>query len=361
MRILWIVSLFFCALMLGSSDSQAQQWQLTRLADYPDPIGVASPFAGQSNSALLVAGGANFPDKKPWEGGKKVWYDQVYALEEPHGSWKQIGRLPKPRAYGVSVSWHDSIICVGGSDAKEHTSEVFRLSYKNSKLVIEPLANLPVTQANACGAIVDGVLIVSGGLNHPDATECQNQTWALDLRALADHPESSKWIQLPEIPAGPRMLSTAASDGSAFWIIGGVKLVSDPDGKPKRQYLKECWKFELDRSDFSGRWIPQADLPVALAASPSPAIVDQDCLWILGGDDGTQVGASPNEHRGFSKAIYSLDIARNRWQQHTEPLAISRVTVPCVAWSDGWVIPSGEIKPGIRSGEVWFLRKRTDP
>lgn len=361
MRVLWVLALFAFAVVQGSSGSYAQQWQQKKLADFPNPVGVASPFAGQSGSALLVAGGANFPDKKPWEGGKKIWHDQIYALEDPKQKWKHVGSLPKPRAYGVSVSWLGSILCVGGSDANEHTSEVFQMSYANSKLVIEPMPSLPVPLANASGAIVDEVLIVSGGLEHPDATECHKQTWALDLRALKDNAASLQWIQLPELPARPRMLSTAASDAHAFWMIGGVTLAADPEGKPKREYLKECWKLELDPSKLTGRWIAQEDLPVALAASPSPAIFTQGHLWILGGDDGTQVSARPSAHRGFSKAIYGFDITRNRWTQSTDSLPISHVTVPCVAWADGWVVPSGEIRPGIRSQEVWFLSTRTDP
>jgi len=108
------------------------------------------------------------------------------------------------------------------------------MSYKNSMLVIEPMPSLPVPLANASGAIVDEVLIVSGGLEHPDATECHKQTWALDLRAFKDNTVSLQWIQLPELPAPPRMLSAAASDCHAFWIIGGVTLTADPEGKLKR-------------------------------------------------------------------------------------------------------------------------------
>ncbi|HEV2479040.1 MAG TPA: hypothetical protein VGS79_05230, partial [Puia sp.] len=42
--------------------------------------GVAGPFAGVSGDALIVAGGSNFPDKKPWEGGRKAYVDEVYVL-----------------------------------------------------------------------------------------------------------------------------------------------------------------------------------------------------------------------------------------------------------------------------------------
>ena len=45
-------------------------------------VGLAGTFAGTHNKALIVAGGANFPDLPPWEGGKKVWWDDVFILEK---------------------------------------------------------------------------------------------------------------------------------------------------------------------------------------------------------------------------------------------------------------------------------------
>src|SRR6185369_2510250 len=84
------------------------------LPPLPDALGVAGAFAGESGGALLVAGGANFPDKMPWEGGKKVWHDTVWVLERPDGAWREAGRLPRPLGYGVSVTHHGSVVCVGG-------------------------------------------------------------------------------------------------------------------------------------------------------------------------------------------------------------------------------------------------------
>jgi len=53
------------------------------LPPIPDPVGVAAPFAGVSGGALIVAGGANFPDRPPWQGGTKVWHDAVWVLDKP--------------------------------------------------------------------------------------------------------------------------------------------------------------------------------------------------------------------------------------------------------------------------------------
>lgn len=101
------------------------QWK--RLPSLPDQEGFAAPFAGVSHDALIVAGGANFPEKKPWDGGTKVWYDAIFVLEKPEGEWKIAGKLPRPLAYGVSVTHRNSVVCVGGSDSKRHYSDVFRI------------------------------------------------------------------------------------------------------------------------------------------------------------------------------------------------------------------------------------------
>ena len=62
------------------------RWQ--QLPNIPDPEGFASPFAGVSGGALIVAGGANFPGKRPWDGGMKKWYDSAFVLDSPNGPWK---------------------------------------------------------------------------------------------------------------------------------------------------------------------------------------------------------------------------------------------------------------------------------
>src|SRR4051794_34706734 len=108
---------------MAGTEVRAGEWR--RLPSLPDKEGFAGMFAGVSGGALVVAGGANFPGKKPWEGGKKVWYDTVYVLEQPGGEWKVGGRLPRPLGYGVSVTHGGAVICVGGSDAERHYAEVF--------------------------------------------------------------------------------------------------------------------------------------------------------------------------------------------------------------------------------------------
>ena len=71
--------------------------------------GVAGPFVGIHNDALIIAGGANFPGKPLWE-TDKVWHDEIYVLVREKDSegdsytWKDGGKLLRPLAYGTSVS-----------------------------------------------------------------------------------------------------------------------------------------------------------------------------------------------------------------------------------------------------------------
>jgi len=101
---------------------------------------------------LIVAGGANFPEKKPWEGGEKIWHDTVFALENPGDEWRVIGRLPHPLGYGVTVSHGRDLVCVGGSDSSRHHDSTFFLGWRNGGLEIKPLPNLPEARANLAAA-----------------------------------------------------------------------------------------------------------------------------------------------------------------------------------------------------------------
>src|SRR4030095_7346512 len=125
-----------CLLLLMTvatfADGKSLAWK--QPPPLPDPLGVAAPFAGVSGGALIVAGGANFPDKMPWEGGKKVWHDAVWVLEKRGGEWRSGGKLPRPLAYGVSVSMRDRIFCIGGCDADRHYAEVTHISITDGQV-----------------------------------------------------------------------------------------------------------------------------------------------------------------------------------------------------------------------------------
>jgi len=103
-----------------------------------------------------MAGGCNFPEIPAAEGGKKHYYRGIYVAELNEGTelhWKQVGWLPAPAAYGVSVTTDDGIICIGGNNEKESLRSVFKIRLRGGKAIIEPLPSLPVPMDNFTGSL----------------------------------------------------------------------------------------------------------------------------------------------------------------------------------------------------------------
>ena len=339
-RDITIRGLLIPAVLLSACAHAAGGWR--QLPSLPDSEGFAGSFAGVSNGVLLVAGGANFPKGRPWEGGTKAWYDTVFALETPKGQWKVAGRLRRPMGYGVSVTHYDSLICVGGADAMRHYADACRLEWKDSRLVTTDLPPLPTPVANACGALVGDTLYVVGGIDKPDAVRTSKSTYQIDLAA-----PKPAWRQIEPCPGTGRMLAVAAAFDGAMWVAGGVDLIAGADGRTSRRYLSDSYRYKRG----SG-WTRVADLPHPVAAAPSPAPSDPSGFLILGNDDGSQIATSPDRHPGFDKTILRYDARFDRWRQEGQTPA-PRVTTSCVPWNGSWVVPSGEARPGVRSPEVW--------
>ncbi len=334
---------FFCLIATYSLAQESPlNWQ--QLAEVPDRNGLASVFAGTHGSTLLVGGGANFPDRLPWEGGSKVWYDRVWALERPDAAWREVGRLARPLGYGVSISTAEGVICVGGSDVERHYTDVFGLKLKDARLEIKTLPSLPKPVANACGAMIGTTIYIAGGIESPQSTSTLKTFYGLDLSDISDG-----WRALEPWPGPGRMLAVSAVQNSCFFLVSGTDLSADREGKPIRRYLDDCYRY-----DPKGGWSRIADIPRAAVAAPFPApTLGASQFLVIGGDDGSKIGFLPaQDHPGFSNEILSYNTVNNKWT-HVGYTPAPRVTAPVVQWGKNWLILSGEVRPGVRSPQVW--------
>lgn len=312
-----------------------------RLPDLPERQGLAGAYTGVSGGALLVGGGANFPGRKPWEGGTKVWYDRVFVLERPGGAWRDVGRLPRPLGYGVSVTYRGSVICAGGSDAERHYRDAFRLEWSGGRLRTTPLPPLPRPVANACGALAGSTLYVLGGQETPASEQALNSVFGIDLAK-----PRAEWRSVTDLPGPARILATAAAVKGALYVVGGAELVT-VNGKTGRRYLRDAYRYR----PASG-WERLPDLSHPAVAAPTPAPVLGDGFVVLGGDDGSQVGTAPERHPGFRREMLFFQPGLEEWSE-VGSLPAPRVATGCVLWNGRWVIAGGEVRPGIRSPEVW--------
>jgi len=317
------------------------------LPPLPDKLGFAGPYVGTHNGALFVAGGANFPGKPPWEGGTKVWHDMVFILEKPDGAWKTAGRLPRPLGYGVSLSTKDGVVCIGGSDAQQHYADVFLLRWENGEIKTSPLPSLPKPCANLSGALLGNTIYVAGGIETPASTNALKTFWSLDLNAA-----QPRWQELEAWPGPARMLAVAAVQDKSFFLASGTELTGDAQGKPVRSYLNDAYRYQPGRG-----WKRVADLPRAAVAAPTPApALGQSTFLVLGGDDGSLVNFQPlDQHPGFPKTILAYHTITDTWKPLGE-MPAAQVTTTLARWNGGWVMPTGEVRPGVRSPAVWSMQ-----
>jgi SSS family transporter len=315
------------------------------LAPLPDSHGFAGSFAGITSGSLIVAGGANFPDAPPWEGGSKTWHDRAFVLDHPGGKWHLAGKLPGPRGYGVSVSLSEGLLCIGGSDAERHHPECYLLTWEAGSLKSKLYPPLPLPLAEMTGALLGRTVHLVGGIREPGATHAEALHLMLDLDAL-----DRGWKQ-KDFPGPPRILAVAAVQQGAFFVMSGASLAPDAQGKPTRSYLRDAWRYHP-----STGWEEITKMPRAAVAAPSPAPASgASHFLVIGGDDGSQVGLQPpSSHPGFSRSILAYDTLTRTWANHGEiPTTWSAtVTVPTLAWHGELIIPSGEIRPATRTPKV---------
>ncbi|MBO9596061.1 MAG: galactose oxidase [Niabella sp.] len=328
----------------------AQQFKIEYWNALPDTTGFAGSFAGVVNNRLIVAGGSNFPGGgAPWLGSKKVWYNAVFLLEKKTAVWKKIGHLPRPLGYGVSVSLPEGLLCIGGSNADGHRAEVLLLQIRNGMLQTDTLQSLPQPLANTCGAKVGNRIYVAGGIAAPDASVTSAAFYELDL---SHGLKQAKWKALASWPGPSRMLAVAAAVGDYFYMFSGARLANG-----QRAYLRDAYRF----SEKTG-WTKIASLPYPVVAAASPLMHDPKRLYLLGGDDGSNAGKDLREaHPGFSKKMLAYNYREDTWlvlPDGKEEMPFIPVTTTAVVWGDHWVIPGGEIKPGIRTPEVLTVLKK---
>ena len=349
-------SCIVCALFLCTPPATVRAQPELTWGSLPDlPVPLSGHFAGIVKDRLVIVGGAHFPTPL-FEGGEKVWETAAYSIKPGEPEWTKVGHFARPVAYGASATWDDHLlVCIGGGDAERHyrdTTLAIPLSIiagapaGTRKLMwADILPPLPQPCAFTSAALIGDWIYVAGGQEAPDSTEAMRNFWALDLTNTA-----AGWRDREPWPGPARMLPVAAAHGDAFYLFSGCALSAGEDGKAKRRYLNDAYRYTPGQG-----WEKLADMPRPAVAAPTPAPVVADrYVLILGGDDGEnadRVWELKDSHPGFRHDILAYDTLTDQWATAGEiPHAL--VTTTTVPMPYGFVIPGGEDRPGHRSAEV---------
>lgn len=294
--------------------------------------GLAGVFAGKTGGKLVIAGGANFPGAMPWEGGEKRWYGDVYLYDETNGWQTFPDALPRPAAYGVSVTLPGGMLCIGGCDASRCMNEVYLLTVENGAPRIAEWPPLPAPLANAAGCLAGGKVYVAGGNESMTPAKASKRFFVLDPAAPA-----AGWRELAAWPGPARGYAVAAgqSDGmdNCFYLFSG----RDYDGDAP-------WTIHRDGYRYNPRldaWTAlEGDFPVMAGTA---AAFGTNHILFFGGkshDEATSDNALRLYHT-VTGTMTQADVDKSSF--------ILPVTTAVVSDGRDITIASGETAPGIRT------------
>lgn len=207
-----------------SKDPVSINWSL--LGTLPRPTngqhaGLAGAFVGACGPYMWIAGGANFSNGLPWEGGTKVLHDTVFYFQRNSQQavlLPQRSRLPFAVAYGTSIRVPNGVACIGGQTATGFSEKVFlaTLAEQSGLLVFEHLPDLPSGLANAAGAFAGNRLFVAGGENEKGVVSS-----LLTLDLASDTPQWKKLADIPHTVSHSLLVAQAYRNKTYLYLIGG--------------------------------------------------------------------------------------------------------------------------------------------
>ncbi len=339
------------------------------LPDLPAPIGLGGPIVGVHGGALVVAGGANFPVPLA-DGGAKVWHDEVAVLLPGADAWLDGGRLARPLAYAACATVPAGIVVAGGSDEREVFSEVRLLTWDGERLEETALPDLPEPGAFGAAEAIRDVVYVLAGKRSKDEADASNALRALDTSA----PERG-WRELSPLPGPPRIKVVTAMqrgvDGRPrLFAFSGQVLTRDDAGRPRYRMVPDAWVYAPEEDE----WAPVAPLPPltdprrAGEDEPSPwgiaagsaSAFGEDAVLTFSGSAGRHLHDAAGDltpaatRPAFTGRVLRYDVANDAWSEAGAMLE-GVVTTRAALFDGRIVIPSGEVRPGVRTPRIQAL------
>ena len=344
--------------------------------------GVSASYAALIDDNLLVAGGCNFPDKLGFEGGKKVFYDEILLFNKTQNQWQTIGKLPEAAAYGVSVAIPDGYLWIGGQTATNSLANCYKVQYSKEKaLTLNSFPALPEPLDNFSGASVGSKVFVAGGNASGKAS---NKVFYINTAT------DKEWKQLPDFPGDARVQPVLAAiekdNDTLLYVLGGF-FGGDATKTPTMGEkvlafsLKQQQWHEVALQENPNKEIFSLTGATALAidnryiacfggVNHSLFINTITDLYHLGKD--TSLTDDQRKHKNydymshymtqpiayykFNQECYLFDTHTKQWSVLNIQPDFARAGATLVGTPDEFYLIQGELKPGVRSPKTYKLK-----
>ena len=332
-------------------------------------IGLAGQSAGMNNDCMIVAGGTNFPDKFPWEGGKKMYFDDIFLFRKSSNGMLSLSaahKLPMNLGYAATVSTAKGLLMAGGENEKGILSKVMLIRVgSNDTIQFSSLPDLPLPLTNAMAVSNKSLVYLIGG---ETGTRVSDKVFMLDLNNTA-----SGWTSLPSIPV-------PVSHGVGIFVNGqhakGIYIIG---GRAKQQNgISDLYSSNHFFDISTLQWSLKASLPYGLSAGTG-VFDPSGRILLFGGDRGEVFSkvealvaqknketdsfvietldkkrvALQSTHPGFSNTILAYDIEYDRWNTIGTLPFPTPVTTHAFLWSGIVMIPGGEVRAGVRTPNIY--------
>ncbi len=352
--------------MLAEAQTLQIDWSATQLPvanGQNNQYGLAGASSGAIGDYVLVMGGANFGNKMPWEGGEKKYYDDIYILNFAKSSWTyKTFKLPKNLAYAATVSTPKGIVCIGGENEAGLSKEVLLINFDPvaQKIITSRLPDLPVEFTNASATVFSNKIYVAGG-------EISTGTNNLFLSFDMNKPQAV-WQSLTAL-AQPTSHAVLVSNGKCVYLAGGRTKTESGIS----DFYDTLYEFKVSK----GTWSKKTKLPYSICAGTG-ILVDSKNILLFGGDKGEtfhkvetllaeisretdpvkkqalvdKKNEIQSSHPGFSNEVLDYTIKSDCWNTINKIPFPTPVTTSIVQWQNNIIIPSGEIRAGVRTLNV---------
>lgn len=341
-------------------------------ANQREQIGLAGALIGIDSQMLVVAGGSNFPDTLPWQGGTKTYYDDIYLynLQEEDSAWQiSNDKLPLPMAYPACISLNNKIISIGGENQEGLLSTILQIEITNNNIQIGKLNDFPEPVSHSGAATIGSIVYVAGGIG-PEG--CLSSFYCADILK-----NNFIWEKLPNLPqAISNAVVVSQWDGTedCIYVLGGRS-----KDAAISNFFSSVWKYSPSRKVWqqAGDITNNQEEPLTLAAGTGVAL-GKNYILLLGGDNGTlynkteafirdeAIAVTPEQkaaistrkkqhletHPGFSNQVIVYNTITKKCIEITPLPFHPQVTTTAVKSGNKIFIPAGEIKPGIRTPKV---------